>query len=68
MTDNPVANAAANLALLQYLTTPTNPVACLDCAGVEPEDLCGRHQQEYWADVLADRAEADRAEADRDQR
>jgi len=60
MSDNPVGNAAANLAMLRYLTTPTSPTPCRDCAGDEPEDMCDRHREEYWADVLADRAEDER--------
>lgn len=62
MSADPVGNAAANLSLLHYLTTPTSPAPCRDCEGDEPEDMCAEHRESYWADVLADRAEADRDE------
>ena len=60
MSADPVGNAAANLSLLRYLTTPPTPTLCPDCAGDEPEDMCADHRDEYWCDVLADRAEDER--------
>jgi len=60
MSANPVGNAATNLGLLRYLTTPTTPAPCRDCAGDDPEEMCADHRDEYWCDVLADRAEDER--------